>query len=70
VLDTSGAAQEGLPVDVFNDASYNGTTDANGLAVFTLPQGNYWFRADKSGTQSWSGAGNPYRSAGGPGRPG
>jgi len=37
---------------------YNKTTDASGQATFTLPQGNYRFRADKDGTQYWSGASN------------
>jgi hypothetical protein len=58
VVDTDGTSQPGLTVYAFNDASYTGyskTTDANGQATFTLPQGNYRFRADKNGTQFWSG---------------
>jgi hypothetical protein len=33
---------------------YNGATDENGQASFTLPQGSYRFRADLNGTQFWS----------------
>jgi hypothetical protein len=61
VLDTGGAPQAGLTVYAFDGTTYTNyskTTDANGQAVFTLPQGNYRFRADKNGTQFWSGASN------------
>jgi hypothetical protein len=43
VMDTDLVPQEGLPVYAFSGGSYtgfNGTTDANGEAVFTLPQGS------------------------------
>lgn len=61
VMGSSGAIQAGLPVYAFDGASYtgyNGTRDANGQAVVTLPQGSYRFRTDKNGTQFWSGSGN------------
>ncbi len=32
----------------------NATTDANGEAVFTLPEGSYKFRADYQGSQYWA----------------
>jgi hypothetical protein len=32
--------------------------NSTGQAIFTLPQGNYRFRADKNGTQCWSGVTN------------
>ena len=38
--------------------NFNSTTDANGQADFTLPQGSYRFRADYNGTQFWSDAQN------------
>jgi len=44
-----------LPVYAFDGDAYTGynrTTDANGQAAFTLPQGNYRFRADQGGGQS------------------
>ena len=58
VADTDAVPQEGLPVYVFDGAAYtgyNGVTDAAGQAIFTLPQGDYRFRADRNGTQFWSG---------------
>jgi hypothetical protein len=61
VVNTDGTAQGGLPVYVFNDASYTGynqTTDANGQASFTLPLGGYHFRADLNGTEFWSSSSN------------
>jgi RHS repeat-associated protein len=61
VLDTDGTAKSGIKVYVFNGTTYtniSGTTNANGQATFTLPIGNYRFRADLNGTQFWSGAQN------------
>jgi ribosomal protein S11 len=61
VQDTNGFALSGIPVYAFDGAVYTGyskITDANGQATFTLPVGNYRFRADRNGTQFWSGAGN------------
>ncbi len=58
VEDTEGVEKEGVPVYVFDDASYtgySGTTDVNGEVLLTLPQGDYRFRADYDGTQFWSG---------------
>ena len=58
VQDTDGAPKAGLPVYAFSDGVYTGynkTTNASGRAVFTLPQGDYRFRADLNGTQFWSG---------------
>ncbi len=61
VLDTDGQPAEGLPVYAFNESAYTGyhaTTDVNGQVSLTLPQGAYRFRADKDGTQFWSGESN------------
>lgn len=61
VEDTNSQAVEGLPVYVFDGATYtgfHGTTDEVGQASFTLPQGDYRFRADKNGAQFWSGETN------------
>lgn len=61
VQDTDGAPKEGLKVYAFDGttyAGYNKTSDANGQAVFTLPQGNYRFRADYNNVQYWSGTAN------------
>ena len=57
VKSQSGQPYPNLPVFVFTGATYtgySGTTDANGAAVFTLPQGEYHFRADYDGVQFWS----------------
>ncbi len=63
VQDTDGTAQAGLNVYAFtltgtdHNATYSGyaaTTDGNGQAVFSLPDGSYSFRADLNGTQFWS----------------
>ena len=61
VQDTGGNPKAGLNVYAFNGSVYSGyskTTDANGQAVFTLPQGDYRFRADLNYTQFWSGTEN------------
>jgi uncharacterized repeat protein (TIGR01451 family) len=61
VMDTSGQAEAGLPVYAFNGTIYTGiskTTNSTGVATFTLPLGDYRFRADKNGTQFWSGTAN------------
>lgn len=61
VTDTEGTAKAGVSVYAFNGTTYTGyskISDANGQAVFTLPQGSYRFRADFNGTQFWSGSGN------------
>jgi hypothetical protein len=58
VKNTDAVPQEGLPVYVFDEATYtgfHGSTDANGEVQLTLPQGDYRFRADLNGTQFWSG---------------
>ena len=57
VADSDGNAKEGLNVYAFDGSTYkniSAVTDVNGQAVFTLPQGNYHFRADLNGTQFWS----------------
>ena len=57
----SGGAESGVNVYAFDETtytSYHKTSDANGEATFTLPLGNYRFRADFEGTQYWSGASN------------
>jgi RHS repeat-associated protein len=61
VTDTDGAAMPDISVYAFDGTTYKGyskKTSASGQAVFTLPQGNYRFRADYNGTQFWSGAEN------------
>jgi RHS repeat-associated protein len=61
VSDTDETPKAGLPVYVFNGTTYTGfnaTTDINGQVTFTLPAGNYRFRADLNGTQFWSGTEN------------
>jgi len=61
VRNTDDLPQTGLKVYAFNDTTYTGynvTTNENGEAVFTLPFGNYRFRADLNGTHFWSGAEN------------
>ena len=61
VKDTDGVIKAGLKVYAFNGSTYtnySGTTDDNGQAAFTLPEGSYRFRADLNGTQFWSGASN------------
>jgi RHS repeat-associated protein len=50
-----------VPVYAFDGSTYtnyNGTTNATGQVTLTLPLGNYRFRADKNGTQYWSGPSN------------
>ena len=57
VKDSDGSAKTGLNVYAFDGTTYknfNAITDVNGQAVFTLPAGNYRFRADVDGTQFWS----------------
>ena len=61
VEDSMGMPQEGIPVYVFDGATYtgfNGMSDLNGEVSFTLPVGDYSFRADSGGTQFWSGTAN------------
>ncbi|MGD8456603.1 MAG: RHS repeat-associated core domain-containing protein [Anaerolineales bacterium] len=61
VNDTDGGPQSGLPVYVFDDTTYtgfNGTTNEYGEVDFTLPPGDYRFRADLNGTEFWSGETN------------
>jgi uncharacterized protein GlcG (DUF336 family) len=61
VLDTDGLPQYGLNVYAFDGTVYKNfskTTNVNGEAIFTLPQGNYHFRADLNGTQFWSSTSN------------
>jgi len=61
VLDTSGDPVAGLNAYAFNGTTYtgiSGTTDAVGQVTFTLPAGSYRFRADRNGTQFWSGSEN------------
>ena len=56
-MDTDGTPQSGIAVYAFNGTTYmnfSKTTDEYGQAVFTLPDGDYRFRADAGGTQYWS----------------
>ena len=57
VRDTDGVPGVGLPVYAYSGTTYmnyNGTTSASGQVTFTLPAGNYRFRADKNGNPSAS----------------
>ena len=57
VADTDGTPKESISVYVFNGATYTyfeEITDVSGEVVFTLPVGDYRFRADLDGTQFWS----------------
>jgi hypothetical protein len=57
VQSQTGEPYADLPVYVFDAATYtgfNGTTDANGQATFTLPPGSYRFCADYDGVHFWS----------------
>jgi RHS repeat-associated protein len=61
VAEPDGTALAGLTVYAFDGNTYtnfSAVTDADGQAVFTLPQGSYRFRADRNGTQFWSSADN------------
>ena len=61
VADSTNAPQADIPVYAFDATTYKGftvKTDTTGLASFTLPAGNYRFRADVHGHQYWSGAEN------------
>ena len=61
VQDTGGLPKSGVHVYAFSGSIYSGfnaTTDESGQASFTLPEGEYRFRADYNGTQFWSGAAN------------
>jgi hypothetical protein len=61
VLDTSGSPVAGLNAYAFNGTTYtgiSGLTDAARQVTFTLSAGSYRFRADRNGTQFWSGSGN------------
>jgi len=64
VSDQTGQLYDGVKIYVYDGTtytSYNGQTDGNGQAIFTLPQGSYRFRADYTATgagndtQFWSG---------------
>lgn len=57
MADTDGTAQAGLSMYAFYGETYtnfSAETDENGQVAFTLPQGDYRFRADLNGTQFWS----------------
>ena len=61
VSDDAGSLLSGISVYAFNNSTYvnkNAVTDANGVASIVLSDGNYRFRADKSGTQYFSGGSN------------
>ena len=61
VQSQTGSPYPDLPVYAFDGDSYtgfHGTSDADGQVVFTLPQGDYRFRADYDGVQFWSGLAN------------
>lgn len=57
IANTLGTVQEGLPVYVFDGATYkgfSGTTDSSGQVTLTLPEGNYRFRTDLNSGQYFS----------------
>jgi YD repeat-containing protein len=58
VISQVGTAYSDLNVYVFDGEDYtgfNGLSDANGKVIFTLPEGDYRFRADLNDVQFWSG---------------
>ncbi len=61
VVTNTGVPQAGLKVWAFDGTTWSGygsTTDAQGHATLTLPQGNYRFRVDYPSYQFWSGTVN------------
>lgn len=57
VQDGNGLPKSGTKVYAFNGTTYTGynqVTNHNGQVVFTLPVGNYRFRADYNNVQFWS----------------
>lgn len=61
VVDGEGQSQTGIAVYAFDGSTYtgyHGTSDEDGRVVFTLPVGDYRFRADVDGSQFWSGEAN------------
>ena len=61
VEDTDGGPSAGVMVYAYQGDEYTGfsaTTDAAGEVQFTLPAGEYRFRADLNGTKFWSGTAN------------
>ncbi|MBN2256694.1 MAG: hypothetical protein JW704_02570, partial [Anaerolineaceae bacterium] len=61
VINASGLPFEGLHVYAFNGTTYAGysrVTDSAGQVVFTLPAGDYHFRADYDSVPFWSGTEN------------
>lgn len=61
VKDNLSTPKPGIQVYAYDGSAYtniSAVTGEDGLAVFTLPEGDYRFRADWNGTQFWSGAAN------------
>jgi YD repeat-containing protein len=61
VSNTAGVLMPGLSVYAFDGDTYTNyteITDENGAVVFSLPDGDYRFRADYNGTQFWSAEAN------------
>ncbi|MGB7539364.1 MAG: PA14 domain-containing protein [Anaerolineales bacterium] len=61
ILNGAGLHEANVWVSAYNQNLFTGLsfkTDANGEARFTLPNGNYRFRADKPGRAFWSGTSN------------
>ena len=61
VTDSEGTLLAGLPVFAFDGETYTGysrTANGNGVAIFTLPVGNYRFRTELDGEEFWSGTEN------------
>jgi hypothetical protein len=61
VLTTGGQPESGLTVQAYDGSTYAGysaVTNSQGQVTYTLPVGNYHFRAVKNGTAFWSGASN------------
>ena len=61
VSDDAGTLLSGINVYAFNNNTYlnkSAVTDANGVATMVLSDGSYRFRADKSGTEYYSGGTN------------
>jgi pilus assembly protein Flp/PilA len=60
VINSQGGTLVDVPVYAFNETKaftgIEGVTDQNGMVTFSLPDGNYLFRADYSGQETWSDA--------------
>ena len=65
-VNNNGQNLQGVPVYLYSTEgtylAYTDTTDADGMAVFRLPEGNYRFRTDYQGSQFWADAAIAYET--------